>query len=81
MVVALGQSNVGASAMKLFQSQPSSPLTTPSAPTPVPAATATQPQGSEATASGPAIPTWLAIVAAVVVLAVVAIFVLLRLRR
>ena len=82
VVIIVGQSSAGASALRLFQSQPTSPLTAPTEPALQPAATAvTQPPALEGTTSGPTIPTWVAIVAAVVVLVVTVVFILLRLRR
>ncbi len=76
LVISLGQSDVGAAALSLFQS-PASPVTTPpEQPAAAPAEAASiEPPPS---AAGRSIPTWVIIVVAVVVIALVVGFLLLR---
>ena len=76
LVISLGQSDVGAAALSLFQS-PASPVETPpEQPAAAPAETAgVEPPPS---AAGRSIPTWVIIVVAVAVIAVVVGFLLLR---
>lgn len=76
LVISLGQSDVGAAALSLFQSPASPVATPPEQPAAAPAETASvEPPPS---AAGRSIPTWVIIVVAVVVIALVVGFLLLR---
>jgi hypothetical protein len=76
LVISLGQSDVGTAALSLFQSPASPVATPPEQPADAPAETASvEPPPS---AAGRSIPTWVFIVVAVVVIALVVGFLLLR---
>jgi hypothetical protein len=82
LVISLSQSSVGAAALSLFRSPPSSPVSAPAEPVTEPAEGASsQPQPSAAPTAGPAIPTWAIVIAAVLVVVLVVAFFLLRGRR
>ncbi len=77
LVISLGQSDVGAAALSLFQSPASPVATPPEQPAAAPAETASV-EPLPPSATGRSIPTWVIIVVAVVVIALVVGFLLLR---
>ena len=78
LVISLGQSDVGAAALSLFQSPASPVATPPEQPAAAPAETASVEPPPPPSAAGRSIPTWVIIVVAVVVIALVVVFLLLR---